>query len=424
VFYYFFLSLQTLIKPLRLYESPFQDRCEFLHDPSAEGRIPSWLRDTQKHDSNIQTDVHINNLQQLNVQSIHKTDFGVLCPIKHPSQNLFKDWTNAVDIVCNKSTSFNPEMFGIKRKHMIQIILKLRPKCGNSHTYQDTHMVFDRLCMVLDARSYCISGDKMIEIDYHPHNPHHKGIITAHHIVFHPDQLLDSKCPTAIYFNIPAHEISACFHDPKKDKNLDFSKLSQVKQCHSKCYFFKLVSALDKEIDHLIVDILQDHQSKLFDNCVQKKDFDLKEMAMISRFNSLRLFFELWAYPVNASIDMSRGNISQSTKKPEVTSTYDIPVSSCNVGKASRIAWDSFCHQSQSCKKKSNRLPIFQKLEYRIWEDQNIARNNIHIKDFATSLKVSQKSERCWKSILLPNHNDWDLVKHQIRERNKKTLSQ
>jgi len=112
----------------------------------------------------------------------------------------------------------------------------------------------------------------MIEINYHPHNPHGKGIITVHHIVFHPDQLLDSKCPTEIYFNIPAHKISVCFHYHKKDKNLDFPKLSQVK-----------------------------------------------------------------------------------------------------VGKASRIAWDPFCHQSWSCQKNQTGFQYFQKLEYRIWEDQNIA---------------------------------------------------
>ena len=76
-----------------------------------EGRFPSWLRDTQKVDNHVNTDVHITNFKPLQVQSIHKTDFGVFCPITS-NENILKMWSCALDTICNKLTK--AEIFGLR----------------------------------------------------------------------------------------------------------------------------------------------------------------------------------------------------------------------------------------------------------------------------------------------------------------------
>ena len=263
-----------------------------MHDNRIQGDFAHWLPDTQMFDNNLCTDVHVNNLQHLRVASVHKTVFGVLCPLNSCDPDIHNyEWITAYKKICNITKS--PLLSGLDEKCCLEIALKMRANFGVCHTYRDTHIVFKKMCMIVQEKTFKISGDTVIEVE---RDSSDGKIITVHEIAFHPDRDPATECTVALYFNIPKNEIIQCTAQHMKNRNKWEDKLKKQfstpdEKNLKNHYVFPVIQTMDRDMYFLIETVLNHRIHFLKMRKLKSRSqasfssyLKLHEFAMISTF--------------------------------------------------------------------------------------------------------------------------------------------
>lgn len=463
---------------------PFgKNRCKSIHDPRARGEQPNWLPNKEMVDSNLDTDVSINNLHHLKTQEVnYGTPFGSTCHISQEQEILFgtkqnikktqnKDDQRDLGLYekCMKlydtvtsSRKIPDENCFPSETQRLQIALKMMNKRGvdtspsseQFYTYRDTHIIFFKMCMILQQRAFLINDDEnIIELQYSKilHGQsisryNNKKIVVCHEIAFAPvfDQ---SEKPPSFFFNIPLGEITECtiqqikkrkrtkekllkerdlllFKDPKSAKldNFDSPKFQA----------FEVIRTLDDDANALILNMLMHRRSVLM-KTKSKQVLDLEKLDIYRKFSSLHQFWEKWSWPLNNG----RRVVTEKTLVPPVESQYefanDVSTTSDNdIGsgqnKETELIWDGFLHHmkdetlqhSQKKTNKKKRLQIFRDItDEKEGEEVEVGPLPTLSKPQNTpASSVSSKSTRCWKSLLLSDGNcdDWQDAKRHYQK--------
>jgi hypothetical protein len=450
--------------------SPFGRRCVSIHDPRSAGKVASWLPLTETQGNNIATDINVEGLHQKRHYSILSGNpFGEEFSVELDDFNdLYKLVTNHTEGASHKRRRNT-----ISEVHKLSMALQMRQSNEWMYKFCPHHVIFQEMCMVLQQKAFVLESDdsgNAVPIPLQSYKASNSKHVMVHELAFGPDAD-PSVRGVALWFNIPAKEIVECTaHQAKRFRWKKTSKFDNVKTKVSpfdlrEC--FTMIRPHDQGAFDLCTEVLEhrfatvktERLTTMGDRFELLKQLKSQRGLLQEKFERQKRDWIAWTYPINNG----RQRVDEDTPVPPVDAEYEpiIDTSAMDqgvvVGSAIQGIWSSFVttmtqmegenagnteqHGSGIDKPSrfTQRLPIFVRLGRgeSICPDRKLPHINTCVikKKRFNDLKASayaQQSERCWKSLLLVNHNgkngstsEWDIVKDHFQNfsRSKKVLS-
>ena len=391
--------------------SPYGNRCSELHCSTVQGPNESWLPIMDKAEFKAKDESH------LYVEQFHHERVNDVHNIK---QNFRESIERVVHQVCpwEPKSSIYPSILSARNK--IEIAIEMRKSGARGYSYKTHKLLGDLSCQILQVRDFYIdpTSDELYLEDNDGKVGHHLQKVTSHEIVFGPSGENNRRykamgLPTrSLWFNVPASALRDTL--PKGKRHT--SSLPEALPYQSILRPFELNTFLQDEAHDLETEVLEFtlDQLKLHGYISDNTGY----YELMNKIDILQAFVQRWAWPVSS--DRVAHVLSPDTMEPAIDSSYQVNARDCE-NRALEKIWSSFIkvlsHDDLWGESKMVSTYMMMSSE----NDDNIVQNlsSSFEKDEALKLAQGTRSERCWKSLLLPNtnsngRNDWELIRNEV----------
>ena len=278
--------------------SPFEGRCQCIHDPRAKGSVKHWLQHIMTPKTIPSFHAQADDIYHLQMSSIFRNSpFGSLLASYEAD-----DWIKTYESLCNLQ---KPNGNRISHKNKVEIALRMHydTEEENYYTFIPNFKMCGKPCMVLQLRAFLLDKGDVQDIsmsDYYSllSEREKNSTIIAREIAFGPisDNSVDR---IGIWFDIPAKDILPYSNKEKYGNAMEEEKHSDL--IYSYGTPFSITQTLDNDAYRLIKDVLQfyviNEKSKhnLNNNSIKAVYASLK-----NRFESIMLNYAACSWPSNA----------------------------------------------------------------------------------------------------------------------------
>ena len=454
--------------------SPFGKRCHAIHDPRVAGSEQSWLPHTETQGNTIDTDINVDALHQKRLYSIlHNNPFGEFLDLESAS------FEKLYNIICNSNKKFSVESGNRQKKkgvvlqehHKLSIALKMRGGSNFHFKFRPQHIIYDKICMVLQKRAFRLTEEDAIEIPVNMFRP--SLDILVREIAFGPD--CDSSVPgVGLWFTIDESDVTVCTPQQAKRyrwKRGTFKKYNETEEeekhsTHSSRSYeldkqcsFTMVRPSEEDayslstaiLDHRLAVIKAERIPNICEKAIELDRLEQQRLTLKDHFNGMVRGWTNWSWPVNKG----REKVDDTTAVPPVDGCYE--VTKIQSTAVTRI-WESFVtflidslhyqHQgylrnqdfkfptNQGLDREVSRLSVFKNLAEGSSVPCREEDNRVflpHINENQNSFQMCGSrilpSQRCWKALLLKStpekeYTEWEIVRHHFQNsRSRKIIS-
>ena len=285
---------------INLFEiSPFDGRCQCVHDPRAKGSVSHWLPHIRTPKVIRSFHAQADDIYHLQTSSIFKSSpFGSLLPLYEAD-----NWIKLYKSVCNLLIGYGNQ---IPHKTKVEIALKMHydSEEENCYTFTPNFVICGKPCMILQTKAFLLNKGNVHDIsmtDYyslHSERGQHSTII-AREIAFGPISD-NSTGRLGIWFDVPVDDFSSY------SNKLKYGNVSEEQNhndlIHSYGAPFYITQTLDDDAYQLVRDVLQFYV--MSEN--RKKDTNTTFIkanyaSLKNRFKSIMLSYAASSWPSNAN---------------------------------------------------------------------------------------------------------------------------
>lgn len=353
---------QSHIVCFLIYHSPFGDRCTSIHDTNIEGKHSAWLPRINNVNA-LSTDYHIDWNTSYNFSLIHKgSPFG-----KH-SDSAFSSYDNFTDMICNKTSPKKSKSLKLSELQRIEIALDMTAQIPSPVLkYKPSHLIFGRLCMIAQVKTYNIKGLRATALPDDSTNLQHPDHVTVHKLIF-GHNLSDGDIPPSLWFNLPSDCIVQCSHkdqlryNRRKARAKDIVEVMRDQETHNKQWekepygidfspedgefkqhdqnvepAFTIYYPGDDELSSLITDTMRLKLDTITQGCtfspIKAAELRNRIAALVRRLEAANSYFSMSYWPVS----MDRLFPNERTPVPSVSNPYVV-----QEGAFHEKVWSSF----------------------------------------------------------------------------------
>ena len=387
------------------YCSPYGSRCRDLHSSIVKGPNESWLpiMDKAEFRSKVQSQLYVEQFHHERVNNVHN------------AQQPFRE---SIERIVHQVNAWKPtsSLYAsiISAKNKIEIAIQMRKSGQRGYSYKTRKLLGDMPCQILQARDFYIdptSDELCLEDDGRMEK------VTAHEIVFGPSgedyKFKKAKgIPTrALWFNVPASALTDAMTTSKR----------QTLSGHHKpvSAYWPILRPI--ELNTFLLDDLYNMESEVLSFTLDQMKWhgyirdNIGYYEIMRKIDMLQALVQRWTWPVSSD---SVTHMSPGTIEPAVDTLYRVASHSENL--AIKQIWSSFVQamSNDATCGESRMISSFTMPPTKGGKLVPYLSSDIEEDEVSDVMSIS-RSERCWRSLLLPNTdsnkcNDWELIREEV----------
>eukprot|EP00814_Leptocylindrus_danicus_P001060 CAMPEP_0116046844 /NCGR_PEP_ID=MMETSP0321-20121206/28512_1 /TAXON_ID=163516 /ORGANISM="Leptocylindrus danicus var. danicus, Strain B650" /LENGTH=557 /DNA_ID=CAMNT_0003528559 /DNA_START=269 /DNA_END=1942 /DNA_ORIENTATION=+ len=376
-----------------------------------KGPNESWLpiMDKAEFKSKVHSHLYVEQFHHERINDVHNSGHSFRESIERIVHQL-NIWE------ANQHPPYYPSIVSAKNK--IEIAIEMRKSGQRGYPYKTHKLLGDLPCQILQARDFYIdptSDELYLEDDGNGLGHHYLQKITAHEIVFGPSGE-DNKhnkaigVPTrALWFNVPASALTDTLPKSKRQAHGKPDPYQPVlRPLELNTFLHDDTYNLESEVLQFTLDQLKWH------GYIRDK---IGYYEIMSKIDLLQAFVQRWSWPVSTD---RVAHLTTDTMEPDIDSLYQIDGDGSENSVLVKI-WSSFAQVLSHDEVGGNISRLYSNYitPSRSGDDIVPYLSSEALLDHDMDAMRISRSERCWRSLLLPNTdskgcNDWDLIRDEV----------